>query len=42
MPDVGKTKACLAQNRHSLSDTCKQAFGSVRGLHHHHRHHRHR
>jgi len=41
MPDIGRTKACLAQNRQSLSDTCKQAFGSARGIHHHH-HHRHR
>lgn len=46
IPDVDKTKACLAQNRQSLSQTCQQAFGSARGPlrhhhHHHHRHHRH-
>lgn len=45
IPDVAKTKACLAHNRASLSDTCQQAFGSVAGPHgghHHHHHHRHR
>lgn len=42
IPDVTKTKACLARNRASLSETCQQAFGSANGphAHHHHRHHR--
>jgi hypothetical protein len=39
MPDVAKTKACLARNRASLSPLCKTAFsgGGSRG----HRRHRH-
>jgi hypothetical protein len=43
IPDVEKTKACLAQNRASLSPLCKTAFaseeGSSRGHRRRHRHH---
>jgi hypothetical protein len=38
MPDVAKTKACLARNRASLSPLCKTAFsggGSHRRRHRH-------
>jgi hypothetical protein len=38
MPDVEKTKACLAKNRASLSPLCKTAFS---GGGSHHRRHRH-
>jgi hypothetical protein len=40
MPDVERTKACLAKNRSSLSPLCKSAFGSSRshGYHHRRRH----
>jgi hypothetical protein len=40
MPDVERTKACLARNRPSLSPLCKSAFGSLRshGYHHRRRH----
>jgi hypothetical protein len=41
MPDVGRTKACLARNRASLSSACKAAFGGG-GVSHGHRRHRHR
>lgn len=41
MPDVGRTKACLARNRASLSPGCKAAF-SAGGASHRHRRHRHR
>ena len=36
MPDVAKTKACLARNRASLSPLCKTAF-SGNGSHGRHR-----
>jgi hypothetical protein len=39
MPDVGRTKACLARNRASLSPMCKTAFTGG-GSHGHRRHHR--
>jgi hypothetical protein len=39
MPDVAKTKACLARNRASLSPVCRAAFG---GGGSHGRRHRHR
>jgi hypothetical protein len=39
MPDVGRTKACLAKNRRSLSPLCRAAF-SGRGTHARHRRHR--
>lgn len=44
IPDVEKTKACLARNQTSLSPLCKMAFGSARPLGHRHRrsHGRHR
>jgi hypothetical protein len=40
IPDVAKTKACLARNRASLSPACKTAFGSgvSHGRRHRHRH----
>lgn len=41
MPDVAKTKACLARNRASLSPLCKAAF-SGGGSHSHGRRHRRR
>jgi hypothetical protein len=40
IPDVEKTKACLARNRDSLSPACKAAFGG--GAPHRHRRHRRR
>jgi hypothetical protein len=40
MPDRGKTKACLARNRASLSPACKAAFGGGGSSRHHHRRHR--
>jgi hypothetical protein len=41
MPDVEKTKACLARNRASLSPACKTAFPAGGGAHgHRHRHRR--
>jgi len=42
MPDVARTKACLARNRSSLSPLCRTAFASG-GTHgrHHGRHHHH-
>jgi hypothetical protein len=42
IPDVEKTKACLARNRASLSPPCKAAFASGGGRHGHHRRHRNR
>jgi len=40
MPDVARTKACLARNRPSLSPLCRTAF-SGGGTHaRHRRHHR--
>ena len=36
MPDVGRTKACLAKNRSRLSPLCRAAFSGG----HHRRHHR--
>jgi hypothetical protein len=39
IPDVGKTKACLARNRASLSPACKAAFGAGVAPHGHRRHH---
>ena len=41
MPDVARTKACLARNRSSLSPLCRTAF-SGGGKHTRHRRHRHR
>jgi hypothetical protein len=38
MPDVGRTKACLAKNRRSLSPLCRTAFSG--GTHTRHRRHR--
>jgi hypothetical protein len=40
IPDVERTKACLARNRSSLSPLCKAAFASVRshGYSHRRRH----
>lgn len=38
MPDVAKTKACLARNRASLSPLCRSAFPAGRSRHHRHRH----
>jgi hypothetical protein len=40
IPDVERTKACLAKNRTSLSPLCKSAFGSSRshGYGHRRRH----
>jgi hypothetical protein len=38
IPDVGKTKACLARNKASLSPQCRVAFGG--GGAHGHRHRR--
>ena len=37
IPDVNKTKDCLAHNRTSLSPLCKAAFGSA-GIPRRHRH----
>ena len=37
MPDVERTKACLARNRHSLSPLCRAAFS---GRSDHARHYR--
>jgi hypothetical protein len=44
MPDVERTKACLAQHRGSLSPACRSAMSGGGGgrVHHHYRHHRHR
>jgi hypothetical protein len=42
IPDVAKTKACLARNHSSLSPACKAAFGGGGTSHGHRRHHRHR
>jgi hypothetical protein len=39
MPDVARTKACLARNRSSLSPLCRTAFSSG-GTHARHRRHR--
>ncbi|HMA73463.1 MAG TPA: hypothetical protein VKP67_18560 [Xanthobacteraceae bacterium] len=41
MPDVARTKACLARNRSSLSPLCRTAFASAgtHARHHHHHHH---
>lgn len=39
IPDVGRTKACLAKNRRSLSPLCRAAFS---GGNSHARHHRRR
>jgi len=39
MPDVGRTKACLAKNRRNLSPLCRAAF-SGRGTYAHYRRHR--
>ncbi len=39
MPDVARTKACLARNRSSLSPLCRTAF-SGGGTHARHRRHR--
>jgi hypothetical protein len=36
MPDVARTKACLAKNQSSLSPLCRAAFSAG----HHRRHHR--
>jgi hypothetical protein len=36
MPDQGRTRACLARNRSSLSPACAAAFGGG-GRHGHHR-----
>jgi hypothetical protein len=41
MPDVARTKACLARNRSSLSPLCRTAF-SGGGTHARHRRHHHR
>jgi hypothetical protein len=40
IPDVARTKACLAKNRSSLSPLCKAAFsgGSYYARHHRRRH----
>jgi hypothetical protein len=40
MPDVAKTKACLARHRASLSPTCRTAFsgGGSNGHNHRRRH----
>jgi hypothetical protein len=41
MPDVARTKACLARNRSSLSPLCRAAFPGG-GTHARHGRHRHR
>ena len=41
MPDVARTKACLARNRSSLSPLCRTEF-SGGGTHARHRYRRHR
>jgi len=41
MPDVARTKACLARNRSSLSPLCRTAFGG-RATHARRYHRRHR
>jgi hypothetical protein len=41
IPDVERTKACLARNRANLSPLCKVAFPSGGGRHGHRRHRRH-
>jgi hypothetical protein len=42
IPDVEKTKACLARNQASLSPLCRTAFsGGARHGHGHRRHRRH-
>ncbi len=40
MPDVGRTKACLAKNRRSLSPLCRAAFSDRGPYGRHYRHHR--
>jgi hypothetical protein len=40
MPDVGRTKACLAKNRRSLSPLCRAAFSGGGAYARHHRRHR--
>lgn len=40
MPDVARTKACLAKNRSSLSPSCKAAFSGGGAHARHRRHHR--
>ncbi len=37
MPDVGRTKACLAKNRRSLSPLCQAAFAGRGTYARHHR-----
>jgi hypothetical protein len=37
MPDVERTKACLARNRSGLSPLCKAAFASTRSHRYSHR-----
>jgi hypothetical protein len=39
IPDVGRTKACLAKNRSSLSPLCRTAFSGTY-VHHYRRHRR--
>jgi hypothetical protein len=40
IPDVGRTKACLAKNRSSLSPLCRAAFSGPGTYAHHYRRHR--
>ena len=40
IPDVGRTKACLAKNRSSLSPLCRAAFSGHSTYAHHSRRHR--
>jgi hypothetical protein len=40
IPDVTRTKACLARNRSNLSAVCKSAFSSGRSYGRHRRQHR--
>jgi hypothetical protein len=40
MPDVGRTKACLAKNRSSLSPLCRAAFSGGGSHARHYRRHR--
>jgi hypothetical protein len=42
MPDVERTKACLARNRSSLSPLCRTAFSGGGRTHARHRRYRHR
>ena len=37
IPDVERTKACLARNRRDLSPLCQTAFASARSYGYHHR-----